>query len=326
MTKPTWNTLLANAITDPTVLAERLQLDQHWARQAQAACQDFALRVPEPFLLRMERGNPNDPLLLQVLPLSQELDPQPGYSTDPLQESDCNPVPGLLHKYHGRVLLTLASACSINCRYCFRRHFPYHVNNPRTDQWDAIIEYINNDSSIHEVLLSGGEPLLLKDDLLTGLYKRLANIQHVKRVRIHTRMPIAIPQRVTPEFIQAITSTRLQTLMVIHCNHAQEIDSDVIDVLQQLRHAGITLLNQSVILRGVNDDPTTLLNLCHTLIDHHVIPYYCHRLDAVQGAAHFHVSDEALKKLKIYLQHHLPGYAVPKFVVEVAGEKSKSDH
>ena len=323
-TEPTWQQHLAQAIRCPQQLAKRLQLSPDWAQQVQAACRAFELKVPEPYCQRIEPGNPDDPLLLQVLPQAQEMIEQPGYSQDPVGDQAANPLPGLLHKYQGRVLLTLTGSCSINCRYCFRRHFPYQDNNPRADQLTAIEHYLRQDASIDEVILSGGEPLLMKDEPLQALFERLAAIPHLRRLRIHTRLPIAIPQRVQPSLIRALQATRLHTIVVIHCNHPHEIDTEVSHALQQLHHSGSWCLNQSVLLKGINDNVETLVALSQALMASRVQPYYLHLLDRVQGAAHFEVDRPRAVALHTAMQAHLPGYAVPQLVTEQAGQPAKT--
>ena len=320
----TWNQHLAQAISCPYQLAKRCQLSTEWADSVQSACQAFPLKVPEPYCQRIQPGNPDDPLLLQVLPQAQEMIEQPGYSQDPVGDQAANPLPGLLHKYQGRVLLTLTGSCSINCRYCFRRHFPYQDNNPRADHLEAIEQYIRHDNSIHEVILSGGEPLLMKDEPLQALFERFAAIPQVQRLRIHTRLPIAIPQRVQPSLIAALQATRLQSIVVVHCNHPQEIDAQVSEALQQLHRSGSWCLNQSVLLKGVNDQVETLVALSEALMAARVQPYYLHLLDRVQGAAHFDIDQQHAIALHTAMQAHLPGYAVPQLVVEQAGQPSKT--
>ena len=284
----------------------------------------FPLRVSQDFIRRMEPGNPRDPLLLQVLPTYQERLTVAGFSDDPLGEKTANKMPSLLHKYHGRVLLIPIGSCAVNCRYCFRRNFPYQKNLFSRQQLVHIMEYLHQDPSIHEVILSGGDPLVAKDDLLAALIQSLATIPHLKYLRIHTRLPIIIPDRVTRTLTDALTSTQLKCTVVIHCNHPNEISPNVTKALNQLTTHGISLLNQSVLLKDVNDNPHTLMELSHKLYKNNVIPYYLHLLDPVQGTAHFAVDEAEGKKILQHLRHHLPGYLVPRFVKEVAGAKSKT--
>ena len=290
---------------------------------ALAAGREFALRVPEPYLLRMQPGNPNDPLLRQVLPLGEELQDQPGYVTDPLGEQHSNAQPGIIHKYHGRLLLVVTAGCAINCRYCFRRHFPYAENNLSTAEWEQALDYIRQDSSINEVIYSGGDPLAANDRRIAWLTRQIADIPHIKRLRVHTRLPVVIPQRVTDELIEALGATRLPVTMVLHCNHANEVDAQMLAATQKLKSANITLLNQAVLLRGVNNRLEDQIALSEVLGDNGVLPYYLHLLDHVRGASHFHCSDAEAKHLVGQLLTRLPGYLVPRLVREIAGEAGK---
>ena len=318
-----WQNLLASSITDPRVLLQRLQLDPALLEGSLAAARDFALRVPEPYLSRMRPGDENDPLLRQVLPLGIELDEQPGYVTDPLGEQHSNARPGIIHKYHGRLLLVVTAGCAVNCRYCFRRHFPYQDNSLSTAEWDAALDYIRQDDSISEVIYSGGDPLAANDRRLAWLTREIAAIPHVRRLRVHTRLPIVIPQRITPELIDALCGTRLPVTMVWHCNHAAELDELTRDAASRLRQAGVTLLNQAVLLQGVNDTLTAQIALSEALGDSGVLPYYLHLLDRVRGASHFLVSDNQAQELVGRLLTRLPGYLVPRLVRETAGEPAK---
>lgn len=285
---------------------------------------DFPLRVPQPFANRIEQGNPSDPLLLQVLPLTIENEYVPGYISDPLNEANSNVQSGIIHKYQGRVLLILAGTCAINCRYCFRRHFPYQENRNSTTQWQAALDYIRQDSSITEVIFSGGEPLINSDKTLQQLTRSIADIQHVQRLRIHTRLPVVIPQRVTDEMLNWLTETRLQPVVVIHTNHAAEIDEHVIGALAKLRSRGITVLNQSVLLKGINDTLNALKHLSERLFQAGVMPYYLHLLDKTQGTAHFDIPSTEAQRLLGKLSTQLPGYLVPKLVKEIAGTAAKT--
>ena len=319
-----WKQILADVVRDPAELLALLDLPADQLPQHLAASKDFALRVPRPFVARMKPGDWHDPLLLQVLPQGSELDYQPGYSNDPLAEAQSNPKPGIIHKYHGRVLLILSGGCAINCRYCFRRHFPYQANNPSRSEWQASLNYIAEDPTIEEVILSGGDPLTVSDHSLTELIAQLENIPHVKTLRIHSRLPIVIPQRINASFLTLLTATRLNTVMVVHCNHPQEIDDRVGFALQQLSRQGTTVLNQSVLLKGINDDLNTLTELSQRLFQFGVLPYYLHLLDKVEGAAHFDVSEQQAQQLASGLLHCLPGYLVPKLVKEQPGALSKT--
>lgn len=318
-----WQIALANVISNPEELLQVLELDASLLLPAMRAAQHFSLRVPRSFVSRMQKGNPADPLLLQVLPINQELIQHPEYSVDPLQEHTVNPRPGLLHKYHGRVLLTVAGACGINCRYCFRRNFPYNENNPGRIGWEKAFNYIQADCSIKEVIFSGGDPLIATDNVLQDLITKIADIPHVTTLRIHTRLPMVIPERITADLIDVLTSTRLQAVVVMHCNHAQEIDESVMAAMTKLREAKIILLNQAVLLKNINDDAAVLAELSEKLFSCGIIPYYLHLLDKVQGTAHYNVTASRGKKIHTELLALLPGYLVPRLVNEVPGKKSK---
>jgi len=320
---PRWQDELADLIKDPRELFELLELDLNLLPEATLAHADFALRVPRAFVRRMRKGDPNDPLLMQVLPLGEELDTSPGYQHDPVGDLDANPVPGLIHKYHGRVLLVAAGNCAINCRYCFRRHFPYQDNQPNRKQWQAAVDYIAADSSINEVIYSGGDPLALANKQLRWLTETISEIPHVQRLRVHTRLPVVAPSRIDDECLEWLSQHRLQTVVVLHINHAQEIDDEVRFSLQRLQQAGITLLNQTVLLRGVNNNIEALCALSEALFQAGVLPYYLHLLDKVAGAKHFDVPADQAKQLRELMLNRLPGYLVPKFVQEIAGKPSK---
>ncbi|MGH8583807.1 MAG: EF-P beta-lysylation protein EpmB [Gammaproteobacteria bacterium] len=284
---------------------------------------DFPLRVPRGFVNRMRAGDRDDPLLLQVLPLAAERASAAGYCRDPVGDSEAEVVPGLLHKYCGRVLLVVTGSCAIHCRYCFRRHFPYARSNPARDHWQAALSYIRADPSLREVILSGGDPLSLSDTRLASLSEALAAIPHVRRLRIHSRIPIVLPERVDQHLLQWLRRCRMQKVMVVHANHPREIDAGVVAALQRLRDAGVTLLNQSVLLHAVNDALATLVELSEVLMSAGVLPYYLHQLDPVQGAAHFQVAPETAAQLLDGLRRRLPGYLVPRLVVERRGEAYK---
>jgi EF-P beta-lysylation protein EpmB len=284
---------------------------------------DFSFKVPHGFAQRMRKSDPTDPLLMQVLPRSQELNNVAGFSTDPLQEKDANPLSGLLHKYKSRVLLTLSGTCAINCRYCFRRHFPYNENNPGTKGWEPVFDYLTNHPEVNEVILSGGDPLSVSDEMLAHFIQRLENIASIKYLRIHTRLPIVIPARVTDALCTTFKNTRFLVTMVFHSNHANEWDDSLLIPTQNLRKAGITLLNQSVLLKEVNDKLQTQIDLSYRLFDYGVLPYYLHLFDKVAGAAHFDVSKADAIVLMRGLTETLPGYLVPKLVYEAPHRASK---
>ncbi len=284
---------------------------------------DFPLRVPRAFADRMEKGNPDDPLLKQILPLSQELDAVAGFTTDPLAEEKANPLPGLLHKYHGRVLLTLSGACAVHCRYCFRRHFPYKENNPGTKGWEPIFEYLSSHSEVTEVILSGGDPLSVDDSMLEIFIQRLEAVFSVKYLRIHTRLPVVIPARITEKLLKILSATRFRVTMVLHSNHANEWDASLELPMKQLKTSGVNLLNQAVLLRGINNTVQSQLDLSYRLFDYGVLPYYLHLLDKVSGAAHFDVNKVDAISLMHGMIDVLPGYLVPKLVYEAPHRGSK---
>jgi EF-P beta-lysylation protein EpmB len=318
-----WQNELINAVTDPKELFEMLELDMDLLDQANVAAKHFPLKVPRNFIARMQKNNIRDPLLLQVLPIGEELKELNGYSKDPLHEKNANPVSGLLHKYHGRVLLTLTGACAVNCRFCFRRHFPYTENNPGTAGWNQAFNYIRNDASITEVILSGGDPLIVSDAMLKQFVQQLAAIPHLKRVRIHSRVPIMLPERITSEFIDAITQTSLKPVLVLHCNHPQEINHDVTLAMQRLLTAGIILLNQTVLLKNINDNVETLVTLSEKLFAAGIQPYYLHVLDKVHSTQHFDLERSRACELHAGMSKQLSGYLVPRLVVEEPGAPAK---
>ena len=319
-----WKDTLADLITDPDELCHLLDLKDLDREAIKASCNDFPLRVPRPYFSRIKPADPRDPLLLQILPRTEELITTDASQLDPLQEQQFSPVSGLLHKYHGRVLLVLSGSCAIHCRYCFRRHFPYQDARIGKTQWEEILDYIKADSSITEVIFSGGDPLNSTDAALARKCEDLAAIPHLKRLRIHTRQPIMVPQRINEACLAWMNQTRLNVVMVLHSNHAQEIDSQVKKALIDLRDAGITLLNQSVLLKGINDSATILAELNERLFECGVLPYYLHMLDPVQGAMHFAVSQEQAMQIKAELQASLPGYLVPRFAIEEPHARNKT--
>ncbi|HBM2882618.1 TPA: EF-P beta-lysylation protein EpmB [Klebsiella oxytoca] len=319
-----WLTQLADVVTSPDELLQLLNVDADANLLAgRDAKRLFALRVPRAFIARMEPGNPNDPLLRQVLTSQEELIHAPGYSTDPLEEQH-SVVPGLLHKYSNRALLLVKGGCAVNCRYCFRRHFPYAENQGTKRNWQKAMEYIAAHPELDEIIFSGGDPLMAKDHELDWLLTQLESIPHIKRLRIHSRLPIVIPARITDTLVARISASSLQVLLVNHINHANEIDTAFRRAMKSLRMAGVTLLNQSVLLRGVNDDARTLADLSNALFDAGVMPYYLHVLDRVQGAAHFMVSDEEARAIMRELLTLVSGYLVPKLAREIGGEPSKT--
>ena len=319
----TWQHVMKEAVRDTGELCRLLELPSQYAAQAARVAKSFPLFVPRPFLARMRRGDPADPLLLQVLPLEAETDAAPGFTVDPVGDLVASLQPGLLQKYQGRVLMVTTGACAVHCRYCFRRHFPYSQTPRSLTDWQPALAQIEADDSIHEVILSGGDPLTLVDSLLSQLAERLADIPHLRRLRLHTRLPIVIPQRVTHEFLDWLTNTRLTPFVVVHINHPAEIDSAVEAALKKLLDAGVPVLNQAVLLSGVNDNADVLAELCERLVDLRVLPYYLHQLDRVAGAAHFEVPVERGRQLIAELRTRLPGYAVPRYVLEIPGARHK---
>ncbi|WDQ16069.1 EF-P beta-lysylation protein EpmB [Rhodopirellula sp. P2] len=284
----------------------------------------FPVFVPLEFASRMKPGDPNDPLLRQVLPVAEEAVSPAGFSSDPVGDLHATVAPGLLHKYHGRALAITTGACGIHCRYCFRREFPYSENSSRGDHLELALKYLREQDSIEEVLLSGGDPLTLTDDSVADLMQRIEAIPHVRRLRWHTRMPIVIPSRVTEAWVERMRASRLTSWVVVHCNHPAELDAETGAALMRLVDAGVPVLNQAVLLRGVNDDAEVLESLCRRLIDLRVMPYYLHQLDKVRGAAHFEVDQDRGRALISELESRLPGFAVPRFVCEQAGRASKT--
>lgn len=319
-----WLTQLADVVTSPDELLHLLNVDADANLLAgRDAKRLFALRVPRAFIARMEPGNPNDPLLRQVLTSQEEFTNVPGFSTDPLEEQH-SVVPGLLHKYSNRALLLVKGGCAVNCRYCFRRHFPYAENQGNKRNWQMALEYIAEHPRLDEIIFSGGDPLMAKDHELDWLLTQLEAIPHIKRLRIHSRLPVVIPARITDTLVARISASSLQVLLVNHVNHANEIDAAFLSSMKKLRMAGVTLLNQSVLLRGVNDNAHTLADLSNALFDAGVMPYYLHVLDKVQGAAHFMVSDEEARTIMRELLTLISGYLVPKLAREIGGEPSKT--
>ncbi|RUL62573.1 EF-P beta-lysylation protein EpmB [Dyella dinghuensis] len=317
-----WRQLWRDAITDGRELLDLLQLS-HLADRLPAADAGFALRVPRGFAARMRRGDAHDPLLLQVLPQLAELDRVPGFAEDAVGDMAAREAQGVLHKYQGRALLIASGSCAINCRYCFRRHFPYGDEMAAAGQWRHALEHVRQDTSITELILSGGDPLSLATSKLEELSQGLADLPHVTRLRIHTRLPVVLPERIDGPFVEWLRSLPHQKVVVIHANHANEFDADVDAACTRLRDAGATLLNQSVLLRGINDDADALIALSERLFAAGVLPYYLHQLDRVQGAAHFEVDDARAQSLMTSMRGQLPGYLVPKLVREVGGDPSK---
>lgn len=354
---PSWQGRLKDAIRDPAELCALLSLPAGCLPAAKRAAEDFPLFVPRGYAAKMQPGNLRDPLLLQALPLAEEClpaesagtgslspfaGPKPALSpgerrhsqaaesnldfvSDPVGDLQAQIAPGLLHKYHGRALLITTGACAIHCRYCFRRHYPYGEGPRSLAAWQPAIEQIASDPTIEEVILSGGDPLMLVDPWLKRLVEQLSAIGHVRRLRVHSRLPIVLPERVCAELLQWLCGTRLTPIMVVHANHPNEICSEVAKALRRLAAAGVTLLNQAVLLRHINDNADVLTELCLRLADLRVMPYYLHQLDRVRGAAHFEVPEAEGLAIMRELRRRLPGYAVPRYVRETAGAASKEE-
>lgn len=322
-TDRTWQQQLSDAITDPAELSHFLGLAENSLAEMTAADERWTLRVPVSYAARMQQGNPNDPLLLQVLPQFAELEVASGYTDEPLEESGFSPVPGLIHKYDGRLLLMLTGACAVHCRYCFRREFDYAEHRLNKMAWREPLEYIRQRPEIKEVILSGGDPLVLTDNALSWFCQQLAEISHVRTVRVHTRLPIVLPARITDQLLASFSKHNFKTVFIVHANHANEINTEVAGALQQCSDVGITLLNQSVLLKNINDSVTALAGLSERLFECDVLPYYLHQLDKVSGAAHFEISDAKATNIHTELRNALPGYLVPRLVREVPGTEAK---
>lgn len=321
---PRWQRELARAITDPAELLRELALDPALLPAARAAAARFPLRIPRGFVARMTKGDPDDPLLRQVLPLAAELAATPGFVADPVGDQAVQAMPGVLHKYHGRALLIVTGACAVHCRYCFRREYPYAQAYAGADEWRPALAYLAGDPSIREVILSGGDPLSVSNRRLGALLAALDRIPHLERLRFHSRQPIVLPERVDDSLVDLLAGTRLQPVLVVHANHPREMDETVRAALARLAAAGITLLNQSVLLRGVNDSTAVLAELSETLFTARVLPYYLHLLDPVRGAAHFDVNEIEASAIMKSLRQRLPGYLMPRLVRERPGQPAKT--
>lgn len=319
-----WQQELAHAITDPLELARALDLDAGLIFGAHAAAAAFRLQVPRGFVRRMRRGDPHDPLLRQVLPDLAELLERDGFGSDPLAEGLAMRAPGLLHKYAGRALLITTQACAVHCRYCFRREFPYDSARADGPRHEAALKAIATDPSIEEVILSGGDPLSLSTARLTQLARALEGVPHVRRLRLHTRTPIVLPERVDAALLAWLRSLPWPCVIVVHANHANEIDVQVNAALGALRATGITLLNQSVLLAGVNDSVPALQSLSERLWSAGALPYYLHLLDRVRGTGHFEVEEVRARALIGELAARLPGYLVPRLARELPGGRAKN--
>jgi len=321
---PGWQALWRDAIRDPRELLALLGLHDLAGQISDTAARQFPLRVPRGFAARMRHGDRRDPLLRQVLPVLDEEIIASGYSFDAVGDGAARSATGVIHKYHGRALLIATGSCAVHCRYCFRRHFPYGDETAAANHWQEALDYLRADPSISEVLLSGGDPLSLATAKLAELTEQLRALPHIRRLRLHTRLPVVLPERIDQEFVDWLRSLPWPTSVVIHANHANEIDQSVADALARLKQAGAVLLNQSVLLRGVNDEVGALAELSERLFEVGVLPYYLHQLDRVVGAGHFEVGEAEARGLYSELRALLPGYLVPQLVQEIAGADSKT--
>jgi EF-P beta-lysylation protein EpmB len=316
-----WKTLASESIRKLDDLLEFCEIDGSHAELR--SCDQFAIRVTRYFASLIEKGNPRDPLFLQVLPVADELRLVDGYSRDAVDDQLYMPLPGLIHKYHGRVLLTMTGACAIHCRYCFRRHFPYEEASADHNLSDQVMKYLSSHKNVSEVILSGGDPLMLSDRKLANLIGRLNQIEHIHLLRIHSRLPSVLPERINDGLLEVLQGFKGRLVLVTHINHPNEISAPNQAAFALLAQRGYTVFNQSVLLRGVNDDPQVLVELSHKLFENRIIPYYLHQLDKVQGAAHFEVSSDEACKLHKVLRGRLPGYLLPALVADIPGESSK---
>ena len=310
-----WRLIQKQNFTNWNALVSFLQLEQ----QPQVTTH-FPLNLPRRLAEKIKKNDPDDPILKQFLPTIQEKETTLGFVPDPVSDKTFRKSGKLLHKYTGRALLVTTSACAMHCRYCFRQHFDYQSDKG----FDAEIETISADPSLSEIILSGGDPLSLSNETLKTLIQALSQIPQLKRLRFHTRFPIGIPERIDDDFLDILSTTRLQVIFVIHCNHARELDTHIFNALKKISCLGIPVLNQAVLLKGVNDDLMTLKELCETLADHGILPYYLHQLDRVQGAAHFEVPLQRGLQLMEALRKELSGYALPRYMQEIPGEPSKT--
>ncbi len=315
---------MRDAFSRPAELLDYLELDPGLPALAPGLTRDFPLRVPRGYAARMRKSDPHDPLLLQVWPAPDEANDVPGFGLDAVGDLPRLRDGGIVHKYQGRVLVMATGACAVHCRYCFRRHFPYGEHLAARDHWREALQTIAGDPSIREVILSGGDPLSLSDDKLASFAEALDAIPHLRRLRIHTRQPVVLPERVDDRLLHWLGRGRLQKIMVLHVNHAHELDASVATALQPLRAIGVSLLNQSVLLRNINDDADTLTALSERLSECGILPYYVHLLDRVRGAAHFEVTEDLARALMRELALRLPGYLVPRLVREEPGKTSKT--
>ncbi len=319
-----WQKQLQKAIKEPEELLNQLELNKQSVQISEKAQNIFNLLATNSYLSNIQTGNIDDPLLKQILPVIEEEQESYDFIEDPVSDINAQKTPGLLHKYHGRILLILTGACPIHCRYCFRRHYPYSDNSISPKELSKALDYIQHNTDITEVILSGGDPLILTDEKLSELIKKLENIKHLKRLRIHTRTPIVLPERILESNLEWLSNRRLKTTVVLHCNHKNEISDNVKLAIKKLKTFDLLLLNQSVLLKGVNDNVDCLAELSEELFTQGVQPYYLHQLDRVKGAMHFEVDIKTAKEILSKLRARLPGYLVPTLVKEQAGYQSKT--
>lgn len=318
-----WQKQLQKARQRPEDLLKKLHIDDNQLVISESASKQFPVSAPEAYIKRIQAADAADPLLRQIMPVKEEEIELPKFISDPVGDLKSEKSPGLLHKYPGRVLLIVTGACAIHCRYCFRRHFPYSENTMSTANWQQALSYIESDESIEEVILSGGDPLTLTDTKLMSISSELASINHLQRLRIHSRIPVVLPERILQSDLHWFTATRLKPILILHINHAGELDSEAVKAIEKLKQHHIPLYNQSVLLKGVNDRLEDLIALSKMLFEHDIVAYYLHMLDPVSGASHFEVNEAKAKKLLHGLRENLPGYMVPTLVREVSGENSK---
>lgn len=318
-----WQAAWRASVRDPRELLRLVGLEAEADAVPAAALEAFVLRVPRGFVARMRPGDPHDPLLRQVLPLADELRSVPGFGLDAVGDAAAKKARGVIHKYEGRALLVATGSCAINCRYCFRRHFPYAEETAAAGGWADAVAAIADDPGITEVILSGGDPLSLATRKLAELTDRLREVPHVRRLRIHSRLPVVLPERVDDELLDWLRGLPWPVAVVVHANHAREFDASVDAAMAALRSTGASLLNQAVLLAGVNDSADALAELCERGFEAGVLPYYLHQLDRVAGTAHFEVDDARARALHAALVARLPGYLVPRLVRELPGDTSK---
>ncbi len=321
---PDWRRQLRASAISPDQLLQRLKLPARLLDEINTGHRLFALRVPEAFIRKMRIADPADPLLRQVLPLSAEALPAPDFIDDPVGDLSSRAAPGILHKYHGRVLLLVTGACAVNCRYCFRRNFPYSEQQLKPADWQHSLAYLRRNTDISEVIFSGGDPLLLSTARLAALTRDLSNIAHLRRLRIHTRLPVMIPDRVTPQLCAWLAELPWPVCMVLHINHPAEIDASLQQACRRLQDVGVNLLNQSVLLQGVNDNAEIQTVLSEKLYSVGVLQYYLHQLDPVTGARHFAVADQRALEIHRQMRAKLPGYLLPRLVREIPGKAAKT--